>query len=176
MIRLIAGLLFVLLFSAIRIDASSSAAIGSIESDKKDLEQVLYHLNHNDLDGFYDSAEKTIATTTNTLISLQLKLLYATTVLDLSYRDEKRVEKAVDYMLPLSIDKNVAEYNFILANLLFIQKKYDMADYFLSQSCGRANIDPKLRERCDNLPFIDNGKPKHKKRYSKCFEKSLFDK
>lgn len=150
---------------------SSDAIARAILQDKEEYQNVVDLMKNQQIQEALNALEILLDTSTNDLILLQSKLLYSGLVLDYAYMDEKKVSKAVSIMLPLALEKKLPEYQFITANLLFIQQKFDLADVFLEDACTSPKIDKKLLARCNSLAHIDNGKPMNITRTGECAEK-----
>lgn len=90
-------------------------------------------------------------------IVLQSKVLYAATVLDVLQK-EPYLTNAVRYILPLALEKEIAEYQFIVANLLFLQKQYETADGFLQLACTNSKPSQLVSERCFKMSHIKQSK------------------
>ena len=164
-------ILLLLLITSNLIAGSEDVMIKSLEKDKEEFRKILSLVEKEKYDESLKALSRTIENSSNGLIVLQSKLLFATIILDYKYQDKEHAQKALGYMLPLAFSKELPEYEFIIANLYYIDEKYDAADLFLQKSCGSEKITPKLKAMCTNLIHIENNLPKSETTSGGCAEK-----
>ncbi len=141
---------------------SNSFAIGeqalaqSMEREKAVVSRIKQKLdNPKTLESGLSELEKYISTGKITPAVLQAKILYSTVVLDKVHK-QPFVKNAIKYILPLAIEKELSEYQFVTANLLFLNEQFDMADSFLQLACTNKKADKKILQMCNDMSHIEH--------------------
>ncbi|MBU1711462.1 MAG: hypothetical protein KKE17_15805 [Proteobacteria bacterium] len=134
--------------------ANEAAIMKSLEKDKSDISIATKLMGERRFKEMFMKLEENIKNSNNQLVVLQSKLLYSTVVLDFEYENTVAVKTALEFMLPLAMEKQLAGYDFIVANLFFLSKKYDAADMFLEKACSSKSAPQKIVYMCQNMKHI----------------------
>lgn len=123
------------------------------QRDKHELESIAKDIQSKNIKSAIERLEKLILVSSATPIVLQSKLTYTTLVLDFALKDKAKT--ALNYIVPLAIDKQIAEYQYITAHLYYLDKDFDMADAFLQLACTNKTASKEILDKCYNTEYIE---------------------